>query len=199
MGLSEQKNLVGQTFSKLLVVERAPSIARGETKMVSAWLCRCDCGNEKIIQGCNLRNGTTKSCGCIRDDLRKDWATGPGGLSDTRRLPPGEAAFNSLYSGYRASARERNLVFELSKEEFRELTSSNCFYCDVEPSALRYNSKNKTPTPYTYNGVDRKNNSIGYITSNVVSCCKMCNFVKGARDDDVFIAHIKKIYEHLNL
>lgn len=29
-------------------------------------LCKCDCGNEKIVQLCKLRNGTTKSCGCLR-------------------------------------------------------------------------------------------------------------------------------------
>ena len=29
------------------------------------WLCKCDCGNEKIIYSSNLLKGTTKSCGCL--------------------------------------------------------------------------------------------------------------------------------------
>ena len=29
------------------------------------WLCRCDCGNKKVIIGENLRKGSTKSCGCL--------------------------------------------------------------------------------------------------------------------------------------
>ena len=31
------------------------------------WLCKCRCGNEIIIYGSNLRNGYTRSCGCLRD------------------------------------------------------------------------------------------------------------------------------------
>ena len=29
------------------------------------WLCRCDCGQETIARSGDLRNGNTKSCGCI--------------------------------------------------------------------------------------------------------------------------------------
>ena len=30
------------------------------------WICECDCGNEVIVWGTHLRNGHTKSCGCIK-------------------------------------------------------------------------------------------------------------------------------------
>jgi hypothetical protein len=39
--------LVGKKFGRLIVIERAGSSARGD----SMWLCRCDCGNEKKVQG----------------------------------------------------------------------------------------------------------------------------------------------------
>ena len=29
------------------------------------WLCKCDCGNEKIIQWCAIRDNKTRSCGCL--------------------------------------------------------------------------------------------------------------------------------------
>lgn len=32
----------------------------------SKWLCKCDCGNEKIVYGGHLESGHTKSCGCYR-------------------------------------------------------------------------------------------------------------------------------------
>ena len=34
----------------------------------SKWLCRCDCGNYKTVLGSSLRNGNTRSCGCIHSE-----------------------------------------------------------------------------------------------------------------------------------
>ena len=53
-------SLVGQRFGKLTVIAQAESSPSGRSK----WLCRCDCGNESIVFGNNLRRGTTVSCGC---------------------------------------------------------------------------------------------------------------------------------------
>lgn len=56
------KDLIGQRFGKLVVIERAEN-----TKECRAqWLCKCDCGKTKIIKGKYLLNGDTKSCGCIK-------------------------------------------------------------------------------------------------------------------------------------
>lgn len=51
----------GNRYGRLTVVERAEGI-----KGSAAWLCRCECGNEKIVLGILLRNGNTVSCGCKR-------------------------------------------------------------------------------------------------------------------------------------
>lgn len=53
-------DLVGMVFTWLTVIARAP---RGKS-YDSRWLCLCKCGNERIVYGISLRNGTTKSCGC---------------------------------------------------------------------------------------------------------------------------------------
>jgi hypothetical protein len=34
-------------------------------KKVRRFLCKCECGNKKIVMLSNLKNGSTKSCGCI--------------------------------------------------------------------------------------------------------------------------------------
>lgn len=54
-------DLTGQQFSRLTVVERAANNGKQP-----AWLCRCDCGQTKVVQGENLRDGNVKSCGCLR-------------------------------------------------------------------------------------------------------------------------------------
>lgn len=57
-------DLTNIKFGRLEVIEFA-----GINKHHQAtWLCKCDCGNEKIIRGNSLRRGITKSCGCIRTE-----------------------------------------------------------------------------------------------------------------------------------
>ena len=53
-------DMVGMKFGKLTVIER-----RGSDKSRACWLCMCECGNTCIVKGKYLRNGDTKSCGCI--------------------------------------------------------------------------------------------------------------------------------------
>ena len=61
---------VGQRYGRLVVVRRVSDIGRGKVR----FLCRCDCDNEVIVLAECLRNGTTKSCGCLRRDLMRQRA-----------------------------------------------------------------------------------------------------------------------------
>lgn len=59
------KDLIGKRFGMLTVIARADDhVSSGGFKM-RTWLCKCDCGNEKVVKECNLIYGRqTKSCGC---------------------------------------------------------------------------------------------------------------------------------------
>lgn len=57
-------DLMGQKFGRLTVIERAKNTKDGRAQ----WKCKCDCGNELIVRGKNLRNGSTKSCGCLQKE-----------------------------------------------------------------------------------------------------------------------------------
>lgn len=48
----------GQRFSRLTT--------REYDKAKQKWLCECDCGNEKYVTAGHLRDGHTRSCGCLR-------------------------------------------------------------------------------------------------------------------------------------
>lgn len=54
----------GKRFGRWLVIERAER----EGTSNDYWLCRCDCGTEKVVSGYNMRRGQSKSCGCMRDE-----------------------------------------------------------------------------------------------------------------------------------
>lgn len=113
----------------------------------------------------------------------------------SNRLNFGQASFNGLYSRYKQNAKRRNIDFELTKEEFRIITQGNCHYCGIEPRT-EYTCDKSVFGYYTYNGVDRINSCLGYINSNVVSCCKNCNYAKRNLNYDDFIKWVKRIYEY---
>ena len=55
-----KQNLIGQKFGRLTVINEAPAKNNN-----TFWKCICECGNEKNINASSLKNGSTKSCGCI--------------------------------------------------------------------------------------------------------------------------------------
>ena len=65
--MSIAKNMIGERFERLMVISRAGSSAQGK----ALWLCRCDCGNLTTVQGSNLRNGHTQSCGCLQSETTR--------------------------------------------------------------------------------------------------------------------------------
>jgi len=55
------KDLTNQRFDRLYVIQRD-----GSKDGQALWLCQCDCGNLTHVVGWNLRQGRTKSCGCLK-------------------------------------------------------------------------------------------------------------------------------------
>lgn len=62
-------SLVGKIFGRLTVIERDLSKPIGHG-CDSYWICKCSCGKEKSIRHTQLIQGKTKSCGCLRSELR---------------------------------------------------------------------------------------------------------------------------------
>jgi hypothetical protein len=69
----------------------------------------------------------------------------------------------------RRTAFKRNYLWELTFEQWLVLVDKvNCHYCCG-------------PLEAAGSGLDRKDNTKGYILDNVVPCCKSCNIIKGDR------------------
>lgn len=62
------KDLTNKRFGKLIVIKRVPIPENGH-KNNSYWLCKCDCGKEKVVKGVSLKNSNTKSCGCLLESF----------------------------------------------------------------------------------------------------------------------------------
>lgn len=62
------RNLIGQRFHKLTVIEEMPERKHGN----KVWKCQCDCGNIKYAYTNLLTSGSVQSCGCgRRENLAK--------------------------------------------------------------------------------------------------------------------------------
>lgn len=67
-------DLTGKKFGRLTVIKRAEDYTYYNSKrkvVIPQWYCKCDCGNQELIlvRGLHLRNGNTKSCGCLSKEL----------------------------------------------------------------------------------------------------------------------------------
>lgn len=59
-------DLTNKIFGKLIVIKRdTTNTKEGKPK----WLCQCECGNIISVAGKDLRNGHTKSCGCLQKEF----------------------------------------------------------------------------------------------------------------------------------
>lgn len=54
-------DLTGEKFGKLTVIKRIKDKSNNHIM----WLCKCDCGNTKVVRGSSLTSGESKSCGCV--------------------------------------------------------------------------------------------------------------------------------------
>jgi hypothetical protein len=186
------KDLTDQRFGRLIVL----SLHHKHEKRGAYWLCQCDCGsNPKIIWGGSLRNGTTKSCGCLAREVCSDLGKAGKGVSrPSTKLPFSHAMMNRCFNNYKGAAKKRNLIFELDIDFFNKITKQNCDYCGSEPSQI-IRSKNESGD-YIYNGIDRIDSSKGYTEDNVVSCCGRCNEAKMSESQQDFLDWHKKSITH---
>lgn len=82
------------------------------------------------------------------------------------------------YRSYKASAKKRNLDFDLTLNDFKWFWQKPCYYCNDKIEII---------------GIDRIDNSKGYIKDNVVSCCLTCNKAKLCLSEKGFIEHCYKV------
>lgn len=176
----------GDVYNRLTVLEPIGKSKHGHL----IYNCKCICGNIKAVTGASLKRGEQQSCGCLKRENSIRVGKDRKGKS---HLPKGQAGLNHLYLQYKHGAKKRNLEFILTKEQISEITSKNCYYCDMIP-IQKMNSESEHGV-YLYNGIDRLDNTKGYTIQNCVPCCKQCNLAKNVLSYDEFISWIKKVFE----
>lgn len=64
-GCYKTENIIGKKFGRLVVIQNVGKNKRNH----NLYLCKCDCGNEKIICSGSIKSGNTKSCGCLTKEI----------------------------------------------------------------------------------------------------------------------------------
>jgi len=175
-------DLTNKKFGRWKVIKRVyPNTNDGKAK----WLCECECGTKRAVSGHNLKQGISNSCGCLNKE----------NLNKANRLSLGIANMRGLILKYKRSAKIKKLEYTLTEQQFKELTSGNCYYCGESPKQIK--KQKNTYGNYIYNGIDRIDNNLGYTPENSVSCCKLCNYKKSNMDIQEFKDWIVKVYNNI--
>lgn len=185
MNTSKRLDLSGAKFNNLLAIQYEYSKNKH-----SFWSFLCDCGNTVTKEARYVKNGRIKSCGCLRYKTSSIIGKKYGKLTKEE----GYSTKRYLYNLYRKGARRRNYTYELSFQETIDLTSQNCYYCGIAPYKII--DRDDYFGSYTYNGIDRIDNSKGYSVENCVPCCFVCNRAKGIMTQEQFKEWVDSLYNH---
>ncbi len=128
-----------------------------------------------------LRNGTTES---LYDRAGYDPLDE---IKDTRKGHRGNYAVN-IVNDIKAKARKRKKEWGLTHRQAFDLIKSPCHYCGHTPD-----------WPKERGGIDRIDNSIGYIFENCAPSCFTCNSAKGIMGKEKFKEWIKDLYQNFLL
>lgn len=171
-----RKNHVGEKFGNITITNQYYVLTKHQSELRVNYSCECGC---ETLNKAYQKVKKQKMCKKCRN-------------TNFHKVNP-ETSFKMLFNDYVRNTVRRRLLFTLTEDEFRTLTKGNCFYCGCPPSSVK--RPKSTSGEYVYNGIDRKDNSIGYVSYNCVSCCKTCNFSKHKLSHDDFLNHVRKIYD----
>lgn len=182
------KDYTGLMFDRLKVI----SYSHNKNNQ-RYWLCVCSCGTELTVSSSKLKH--QKSCGCIgREKCSIRMKTLKSGQKEY-----GVAAKNYCYHIYKKGARNRQIEFDLTFNQFIDIVQKSCTYCGRKDTrqVTHNNRGNLFYGSFSCTGIDRLDNSKGYTLNNSVPCCWTCNNAKKDMSYDEFKEWIIQVYEEI--
>lgn len=172
-------NLTGQKFNMLTIV----SFAGFDNGHRSRWNCKCECGNDKIITGYDIKSGHSVSCGCFARMKVKNKMTTHG----LRKHP--------LYNIWAGMKQRCNNFNSLAYKNYGGRGIKICKeWDDSFKNFYNWAIKNGYNDNLT---IERINNDDGYNPNN----CKFIPFedqAKNKRSSKIWIIKGKIFYNHMD-
>ena len=130
--MSRLKDLTGKKFGKLTVLKRADDYVQKNGRKRVMWICKCDCGNEVIVNGDNLKGKKTSSCGCLQREL-----------TSKKNKKYNDYNLSGEYGvGYTSKGKE----FYFDLEDYAKI-KDYCWYIDKD-GYVKTHSKNNTANKF---------------------------------------------------
>jgi len=179
--------LQGQIFGRLTVLKKTD--ARSKLGRVK-WLCKCECGNEKLVGSKELINGDTNSCGCLKLEGNHFKADTVGEIT------------KPFWYKIEYGAKLRNLQFLISREEAWELflrQNRKCALSGVDICFAKFSGARRLPSRgrnFSTASLDRIDNAKGYIQGNIQWLHKDVNKMKNTHTQDSFMRICQQVASH---
>ena len=145
------KDVTGQRFGRWTALSYEGRVD-GRVK----WLCRCDCGTERLVESSSLRDGGTLSCGCLKLD---GWIE--------RRTTHGESK-SAEYGVWQNMQRRCD---DPTNKAFPNYGGRGIKVCDRWRSFEAF-LEDMGPRPSPDYSINRKNNDLHYSCGNCEQCAK---------------------------
>lgn len=144
-------NILGQRFGRLTPIGLLGSVIK-----ITFWLCRCDCGEFAIIRGSKLRNGHTRSCGCLRQERRKTGNTTHGHVHNKKKS-----------STYRSWQHMKRRILNPQDRAFKNYGGRGL---QLHEPWLKFENflRDMGPSPTKKHSIERVDNERGYFPDNCI-------------------------------
>ena len=153
-------DLTGNKYGKLTVISRSDDYVSPSGKKTTCWKCLCECGNTVNVRASRLKNGITRSCGCLREEYLKD-----GGAVFVHGDSIKDSKYNKLFKVY-ANMKQR--VYHPANEEDKQIYG-NLTICNEWMSENGYQNFKRWSLENGYKdglSIDRIDGTKGYSPDN---------------------------------
>lgn len=152
------RDISGERFGRLTVIRYSHKTPIKNGKYYNFWVCKCDCGVEKTINVNSLKNGDTKSCGCLNMEVVKLLGITHGLLKEYKRE-------NSSWMAMKQRCNNKNT------KQYADYGGRGIGYAKAWERFENFvRDMGHCPRGMT---LERKNNEIGYSKSNCVWATKI--------------------------
>lgn len=146
-------DITGKTYNKLTAIRFAT-----RKKNVIHWLFKCECGNEKVLNKYRVTSGYTRSCGCLMNARRKEFAKEhtTHGLSGRKNRPPEYSIWNGI----------KQRCLNTKSISYKSYGGRGIKVCDRWKKSFPNFLEDMGKRPTNKHSIDRINNNGNYEPSN---------------------------------